>query len=505
MGKGKRYNGAEHKLNIKKVIAVIIAFLVIIMFGIILVKLINPKKEIAEKNILPAYYTIYDNEKWGVINQNGDLVIEPIFNEMILIPNKEKPLFMVTDDVNYINDIYKTKVINDKNEILFTEYEQVEVIQNYDNQNNIWYEKDCLKVKKDNKYGLINLSGKILLNIEYDSINPMIGVKNSLITEKEGKKGLVTTSGSIIIKNEYKEIKSLTNEYENGYIVKNEEGKYGVIGTNKKALLPIEYDDIKNVYSENTYVAKQNGQWEIVNNDNNTSIKLEYEDVASINNNNIVVKKTGKYGIILLTGEEKIPVQYEELKNIYQDYYIAKKDDLYGVIDDNNNIKIDFKYKKLTYIKDADIIEGESDKIETDLFDRNFNLKLSGIVSELNVPIGYMKVRIDSAYKYYNFKFEEKNNREILTKNTMFLDKKNGKYGYVNKENIVIVDYIYDDATEQNDSGYAAVKKEGTWGAINSKGEIVVEPKYTLENCPVIDFIGEWHLAEDLNANYYIK
>ena len=32
MSRGKRYNGSEHKLNIKKVIAVIIAFLVIIMF-----------------------------------------------------------------------------------------------------------------------------------------------------------------------------------------------------------------------------------------------------------------------------------------------------------------------------------------------------------------------------------------------------------------------------------------------------------------------------------------
>ena len=32
MSRGKRYNGSEHKLNIKKVIAVIIAFLVIICF-----------------------------------------------------------------------------------------------------------------------------------------------------------------------------------------------------------------------------------------------------------------------------------------------------------------------------------------------------------------------------------------------------------------------------------------------------------------------------------------
>ena len=116
-----------------------------------------------------------------------------------------------------------------------------------------------------------------------------------------------------------------------------------------------------------------------------------------------------------------------------------------------------------------------------------------------------MKVRVNSDYKYYNFKFEEKKNTEILANNTLFLSKKDGKYGYVDKNNVVVVNYIYDDATEQNDSGYVAVKKNGKWGAINSKGETTVEPTLSLENNPIIDFIGSWHLAEDINANYYIK
>ena len=80
-----------------------------------------------------------------------------------------------------------------------------------------------------------------------------------------------------------------------------------------------------------------------------------------------------------------------------------------------------------------------------------------------------------------------------------------GKYGYVNKNNVVVINYIYDDATEQNDCGYVAVKQNGKWGTINSKGETVVEPSLTMENNSIIDFIGTWHLAEDINANYYTK
>lgn len=505
MGRGKRYNGSEHKLNMKKVVAVIIAILVIIMFIIILTKLAQPKAETTEKNVSMAYYTAFSNNKWGIIDSSGNTVIAPIYDEMIIVPNKEKAVFIVTYDVDYTNNTYKTKAVNEKNEQLFSSYEQVEVIQNYDKQNNIWYEKSCLKVKKNNKYGLTDLSGKVLLECNYDSIEPIIGVNSSLVTTKDGKKGLVSTTGSIIIENEYADIKALTGEYENGYIVKNSEGKIGVIGTNKKILLPIEYDDIKNVYAEDTYVAKENGSWKIINVKDSTSNSMNYDDVKSMNSNYMVVEKDGKYGLATISGEEKIVPQYDDLKNIYQNYYIAKKDGMAGVIDENNAKKIDFNYKSLVYVKDANIIEGESDKVETDLFDKNFSLKLSGIVSEINAEKGYMKVRINSEYKYYNLKFEEKKNTEILTNNTLFLSKKDGKYGYVNKNNVVVVNYIYEDATEQNESGYIAVKKDGKWGTLNSKGETVVKPSLALSNNPVIDFIGQWHLAEDANANYYTK
>ena len=36
-------------------------------------------------------------------------------------------------------------------------------------------------------------------------------------------------------------------------------------------------------------------------------------------------------------------------------------------------------------------------------------------------------------------------------------------------------------------------------------GKEVIEPKYKLENNLKIDFIGKWHLGEDLNMNYYCE
>ena len=48
------------------------------------------------------------------------------------------------------------------------------------------------------------------------------------------------------------------------------------------------------------------------------------------------------------------------------------------------------------------------------------------------------------------------------------------------------------------------IKKDGLWGAIDLNGKIVVNPEYNLDYNTKIDFIGEWHIAEDTNANYYL-
>ena len=116
-------------------------------------------------------------------------------------------------------------------------------------------------------------------------------------------------------------------------------------------------------------------------------------------------------------------------------------------------------------------------------------------MTKANIPMDYEHLKEQDNFW--------KQAKDILTSNTLYVSKKNDKYGFVNEKNEVVVDYIYDDATEQNSYGYAAIKKDGLWGAIDSKGNIVIEPKYNLDDNLVIDFIGKWHLGEDLNMNYY--
>ena len=49
------------------------------------------------------------------------------------------------------------------------------------------------------------------------------------------------------------------------------------------------------------------------------------------------------------------------------------------------------------------------------------------------------------------------------------------------------------------------MKKGNVWGSLNKEGNVSCNPSVNLDNNLVIDFIGNWHLAEDLNLHYYEK
>lgn len=506
MSRGKRYEG-EPKLNIKKVFAVLIAIAVIIMFVIGIKKLFSSEDTVQEKSVVLRYFPIYTEGKWGVMDSRGNIIIEPTYDEYIVIPDNQKAIFVCTTDVNYTENAYDTKVLNEKGEELFTDYDLVEAIENYDESNNLWYQSGILKVLKDGKYGLIDTNGTQIANCEYDSITALKGVENSLLTEKDGKVGIIDNVGSVIIDTNYEEIEPISTRFEDGYIVRNEDNKYGVITYTKTVAVEENYDDIKNVYGGGKYyIVREGNNWEVIDTEGNKYLAGDYDDIISIAGENAIVENNGNYGVVsIASGENVIDIKYDGVTYTAGNKYIVVDNNKYGIVDDTNNVLIDLKYSNISYRSSSNFYEGTNEDYTSDLLDSDLNVKLSNvIVSEVNETKGYIKVRDNDTYKYYNFRFEEKTSQEILNGNTIFLSRnEEGKYGFVDKNGNVVVNYIYDDAREQNDYGYASVKQDGLWGSIDSQGQVAVAPSYNLDNNILVEFIGKWHLGEDLNLYYF--
>ena len=496
MGKGKRYD--EPKLNLKKVFGTIITVIVFIMVVITINKILSKEAEKIQTEKL-TFISAYQNGKWGVINNKGELVVDTTYDEMITIPNPEKAIFVCTYNVNDETEEYKTKIINDKNEELFTGYDKVESIENFDSKQNLWFEKNLLRVQKNGKYGLIDLDGKTVLNVEYDSILALKSVEENLKISKNGKYGIVNNQGQIIVPTEYSDVQVLKEGYSNEYKIIDENGKQGIISTSGTIIVNPQYDEIKYINSNEIYSAKIDNKWNLINKKGEV-LNNNYDDYTYLKGDYVIAQKDGKYGIITTNGDVKIEPTYEELKYAFSVYYIAKLNSKYGIINTDNVSTIAIEYLNMTYWEEKDIIIADKTETETVIFDSNLTQKLNGIFV---FEDEFIKARINGQDKYYTYKFEEKQTRDILTKNTLFVTKQDGKYGYVDSQGNLVVKCIYDEAKEQNQFGYSAIKQNGLWGSIDKGGKVVLQPQVNVDNSIYVDFIGEWHLADE--GFYYTK
>lgn len=495
----------EPKLNLKKVAATVIAVLAVIMVIISIKSALTKKVTTKNISVQTTYFTVYTENKWGVIDNEGKYIIKPEYDEMIIIPDKNKDVFICTYNVNYADGTYSTKILNSKGEEILKEYNKVEAIEN-NTQNKIWYETGILKYESNGKYGIIDFDGKLVLSPEYDDIYSLQGIEKSIIVEKDSKKGLINSIGEIIIEPNYNEITSLTDDYSNGYIVKSESEKYGVINPDKKAILDTKFDSIDHVYGSNMYVVTENGIHKIITSTEDTVLDTGFDEVASIDGEYVVVKKNGNYGVIDKSGQDIVSAEYESLNYCFDNNYIAKKDGKFGVVGIDNSVRVDFRYLTMSCVKKGNFLIADNEQYSTEIIDKNFNVALSDvIVSEINESKGYLRVRINNTYKCYNFSLEEKKAQEILPTRSLFLYKENGKYGYENNKGDRIVDPIYDDAMEQNEYGYCAVNKGGVWGVLKSNGSVLLTPSVNLNDYLYIDFIADWHMYNDLSLNVYTK
>ena len=501
MSRGKRYE--EPKLNLKKVFAVILAIIVIIMFIFMIKGFLSEDGE-QTKIVSKDYFSAFQNNKWGVIDSTGTVVIDPSYEEMITIPNSKKDVFLCIFDINYDTGEYSTKALNSKNEEIFTQYDQIEAIQVVDNNNQVSYISNVLKVQKDGKYGLINLDGKELQPCQYDEVSSLQGIQDIIKVQKDGKYGLVNAEGKEIVSTQYADIQGLDKDNTSNFIVMNDAGKYGIVNNNNE-MVPTNYEQIKNIYSNNYYVVQKDGNEILVKKDG-TEITLNgVDEIIEIlkNEEGIIFTQGENYGVMNLASEVTIEPAYQDLKEAKTGLFIAKQNDKYGIIDSQKAEKLGFIYQNIDYYEKADLYVSEDESFNNSIIDNNFEVRQTGILVDIDEEKGYFELRQNDEYIYYNFNFETKKDSEIFTNRTLFLSRKDGKFGFVDKDGNVVVDYIYDDATEQNSYGYAGIKKDGKWGSINEKGSIIQEPTYNLDDYLKIDFIGRWHYGKDLNMNYY--
>ena len=338
----------------KKSIFIVLIFIILIGIAIAGVSIYFNNKAKYDFEITKVvqinYHVINENNKYGVIDRDGNVVVEAKY-DVVQIPNPSKDIFICLYDYNSEEKDYSSDVFNSKGEKLYQEYENVQAIPTETTYDGIPFEKTVLKFKKDGKYGLINLDGKQVLKPEYESITAIPYKEGMLIVKQNEKCGVVNVNGKTLIPAEYESI-TADNYYSDqtmykttGFIVskKSDEGyRYGYIDYKGKTIAKTEYtqidrvtdvEDDKNVY----LVAYKNGQAGLLKN-KKVVLNYEYEDISyNAYNDVFVIKRNSKEGIADKQGKIKVPTEYTNI-SLGGIYVNAEKDGQFVLLDLNGNV-----------------------------------------------------------------------------------------------------------------------------------------------------------------------
>ena len=116
-------------------------------------------------------------ERYGDLDMSSSALAELVYSDNIVLSSGHfydrsiRPCFTSALSYNEENAKCKTKVINEKGTELFAKYSDIETITLNGIESTMPYEKNLLKFKQNNYYGLINLEGSIVAKAEYDEIN----------------------------------------------------------------------------------------------------------------------------------------------------------------------------------------------------------------------------------------------------------------------------------------------------------------------------------------------
>lgn len=408
----------------KKKIIILVIILIIVIASIFAIKSKNSKYEYNLNKVTSyEYFTLISNEKHGVINKNGDIVINPNYTD-IIIPNPEKDIFFC-----YNNDA--VEVINSKGEKLYTNFEKVEPIKLKNVATTLNYEKSVFKFQKDGKYGLINTEGKIIVKNEYESIENLQLCEGLFLVSQNSKYGIINLKGTVVINPSYDNITSdgyYTEQdgyRKSGFIVSNktDDGyRYGYITNTGKTYLSTSYNSIARVRKDDTdkdvyLVVSQSGKYGLYKNKKNV-ISQEYQSIEFDENNNLlIIEKNKKYGAASLEG--KIIVEPENTELEIKGIYIYAKQALENKVYDINGNKINISFNKAIY-------ETENENYRISTLENN-DVTYYGIVDRNGNTL------VSEKYQYIEYAF-----------GTYFIAKNDeGNYGIINSNGKETVEFKY--------------------------------------------------------------
>ena len=228
--------------------------------------------------------------------------------------------------------------------------------------------------------GLINSIGEFVveLNSSIKSVSPFLNNDVSIFDDVNWKEGLISKSGDIVLPSIYKNIKRDGNK---GFIVEDTLGKFGYVKCDGEFIVPCQYDDVKG-FEEGLMVVAKNSKfgyvdttgvlvidmvyseaynfgdglarvmdgekWQFIDYDGNVATKFNYDEILSgFECNRAFVRYCNEIDLIDKEGTIISTIDADSVYGFHEGYASVQKNGKYGKLDSNGTIIIQPKYEKL--------------------------------------------------------------------------------------------------------------------------------------------------------------
>ncbi|NJL75393.1 MAG: WG repeat-containing protein [Saprospiraceae bacterium] len=459
------------------------AYQVEMLFGLVsnqIGKLITPLEfiHIALEDFaanLPAARCIFGNGKHGLVDRNGKVIARDLtyiddFHHKVARFARNGKLSGAVERSEKLGSLshYLDNMLSPYYMIDYTSYDQ-----NFQEEANL--------ICQDCTWGYLDSTGKEIVTPAYEFVLPF-RAETGLVKSNQ-KWGMVNRKGQIIIPCQYDGIDYLTSQ-ETILNVYMQADQFGLIDTLGTLVLPTIYNEI-GTYSEELVAVKKAKLWGFADPKSNASIPCRYEAVSSFHDGLAAVKQDGKWGFIDQNGHTVIPFSYTKVGDFSEGLAWVQLSTGIGYINKKQEVVIPGHFARATAFKYgiASVMEngkwGLIDQTGKYLARPKF-IEISAFDDNGLAIVSYGTDRI--RYGVINTQGELLTSEPYLSiqpySEGLAAVKQKESYGYIDTNGKLVIPAIYSKVAKFME-GRAAVQLNGVCGYINAQGAVAVDFEYS--------------------------
>ncbi len=296
--------------------------------------------------------------KYGICDTTGKIIVAPTFDEIpawgdglfrIRIGDKygfadASGKIVIEPQYDYVNPFSEGKAIATVNKKALIIGKKGEVlIDNLAGINGTYSFKNGLARFQDfeRHYGFLNERGEKVIAAQFDVADDF--ENGRAIVQVQNKYGVIDVLGKFIIEPKYDFIFDLEDGF---FQIKNEDGTTGVIDQNGQQILQPIFQDVFHIQKKFFNVEKDglNGCYDLTG-------KQIYPTTASngiyFTNGRTIVEENRKFGLVNDAGKTLLPVTYDSIGFFFKGFATIKQNRQYGLIDTLGKIVIAPRFDEL--------------------------------------------------------------------------------------------------------------------------------------------------------------